>query len=182
MEGYLDAMTSNPSRDSTLSDVKEVGSNRRGRALRRMTIALLTLAVLAGALGAFGERSSTVTAEQNGYRLQVTYGATSRAGLDTPWLVTVTHPAGFTGPVTLATTADYFDIFESQGFAPEPSGETSGGRYLYQQFVPPPGDQLRVSFDAYVQPSAQRGRRATTVLIVDGHEMARVSYRTRLWA
>ncbi len=53
-------------------------------------------------------------------------------------------------------------------------------RYRYQQFSPPPGDTLTVSYDAYIQPSSQQGRSARTALIVDGHEQVRVSYRTRL--
>jgi hypothetical protein len=39
---------------------------------------------------------------------------------------------------------------------------------------------LKVAFDAYIQPASQIGRSATTVLIIDGRAVARVSYRTWL--
>lgn len=165
---------------STLADVRGARATRRGRAVRRAMTLLLALVVIAGAVGGLGVRSAEVSSSGDGYRLQVTYGHVSRAGLDTPWIAVVTHPGGFHGPVTLATTASYFDIFESQGIHPQPASETAAGRYLYQQFDPPAGDTLRVDYDAYIQPASQIGRRATTVLIVDGHEVARVDYRTVL--
>lgn len=142
---------------------------------------MLVLVVFAGAASGLGVRSANVSSRGDGYQLRVTYGLTSRAGLDTPWVAVVSHPGGFDGPVTLATTAAYFDIFETQGTRPQPTSETSGARYLYQQFDPPVGDTLRVSFDAYIQPGSQIGRRASTVLIVDGREVARVDYRTVLF-
>ncbi len=148
--------------------------------MRRAAVAALTLFVLAGAVGVFGVRTRTATAEAEGYRLEVRHASISRAGLDTPWRVTVHHSGGFDGPVTLATDLEYFGLFESQGFTPEPDAETTGTRYLYQEFAPPPGDTLTVEFDAYIQPAAQRGRRAQTSLIIDGREITAVSYRTRL--
>lgn len=129
------------------------------------------------------KRSRQITAtpaSSGGYTLSVTHAWVSRAGLDTPWRVTVHHAGGFDGPVTLATDIRYFELFESQGFVPEPSSETTGGRYLYQEFDPPPGDTLTVDFDAYVQPSSQHGRSAQTALLIDGQEITRVTYRTRL--
>jgi hypothetical protein len=165
---------------TTTADVRDAADNRRGRLIRHLGIALLLLVVLFGAVGGFGVRSTHGTARGGGYTLDVTYAAVSRAGLDTPWQVLVTHPGGFDGPITLATTVTYFDIFESQGLVPQASAETASGGSVYQTFDPPPGDVLRVAFDAYIQPGSQRGRRASTALIVHGREVARVSYRTFL--
>ncbi len=83
-----------------------------------MTIGVLALIVVLGAVGVFGMRSTSVTASGGGYQLTVEYAAVSRAGLDTPWTVTVRHPGGFTGPITLATTDNYFTMFETQGLTP----------------------------------------------------------------
>jgi hypothetical protein len=94
--------------------------------------------------------------------------------------VTVRHPGGFAGAITLATTAAYFDMFETQGLDPAPDSETAGARYRYQTFTPPPGDTFTVTFDAYIQPASQRGHRAETALLIDGRQVARVAYRTRL--
>jgi hypothetical protein len=166
--------------DSTLDDVRDADANRRGRMVRRVTVGVMTVVVVLGAVGLFGVRSATVQATADGYRLEVRYARLARAGMDVPWEVTVTHPGGFRGPVTLATTSTYFDMFETQGFRPAPDSETTGLRYYYQTFSQPPGDTLRVAFDAYIQPSSQIGRNGTTVLIIDGRAVARVSYRTWL--
>jgi hypothetical protein len=141
---------------------------------------VLAVIVLLGALGLFGVRTGSVRAAGDGYELTVQYAVVSRAGLDTPWQVTVHHPGGFAGAITLATTAAYFDMFETQGLDPAPDSGTAGARYRYQTFTPPPGDTFTVTFDAYIQPASQRGHRAETALLIDGRQVARVAYRTRL--
>lgn len=166
--------------DSPLVDVVDVDANRRGHAARRLMIAAMLTVVILGAGGLFGVRSASVSDHRDGWTLTVDYARVSRSGLDTPWTVTVHHAGGFPGPLTLATSAPYFGMFESQGLDPEPAAETSTDRYVYQQFDPPPGDTFQVSFDAYVQPASQLGHSARTALIVEGREVARVSYRTRL--
>ena len=166
--------------DSTLTDLRTVDQNTRGRAIRRGTVAFLAIIVLLGGVGAFGVRTTSVRTVAGGYELSVTYAAVSRAGLDTPWTVRVHRAGGFPGPIVLATTSDYFELFETQGLTPEPDSETTGERYTYQTFSPPPGDTLVVTFDAYIQPASQHGRPASTALLVEGREVARVDYRTRL--
>jgi hypothetical protein len=166
--------------DSTLNDLRSVDQNTRGHAVRRVTIGVLALIVLCGALGVFGERTATARTSGNGYQLSVRYGKISRAGIDTPWQVVVHHAGGFDGPITLATTASYFEMFESQGLTPAPDSETVAGVYQYQDFTPPPGDTFTLTYDAYIQPASQRGHSAVTKLIINGKEVAQVSYRTRL--
>ena len=173
-------MTTAITADSTWTDLRTADQNVRGHTIRRITIAVLALLVLLGAFGVFGMRSGSVHAAGGGYQLTVEYGVVSRAGLDTPWRVTVRHPGGFAGPITLATTAAYFDMFETQGLDPAPDSETASGRYRYQTFTPPPGDTFTVTFDAYIQPSSQVGHRGETALLINGRQMARVAYRTRL--
>jgi len=163
-----------------LDDVRDARQNRRGRLARRVTIAVLTVVVVLGAAGFFGMRSAEVSTSAGGYELRVLYPRVSRAGLDSPWTVTVRHAGGFEGDVTLATTTDYFDMFETQGLTPQVTSETTGAGLTYQSFAAPPGDVLRVVYDAYIQPSSQRGHRAVTRLIVGGQQVAEVSYRTRL--
>jgi hypothetical protein len=166
--------------DSTWTDLRTVDQNVRGHIIRRITIGVLVLLVLLGALGVFGMRTSSVHVTGGGYDLTVQYAAVSRAGLDTPWQVIVRHPGGFAGPITVATTASYFEMFETQGLDPAPDSETAGLRYRYQTFAPPPGDTFTLTYDAYIQPSSQLGHRGETALLIDGTEVARVAYRTRL--
>ena len=168
--------------DSTLADVAGVADPVQGRAfaVRRGAAALLTLLVLAALVGLLGVRTSEVSAQDAGYTLTATYPAIARAGLDTPWEVTVTADEGFGKEITLAVTGAYFDLFETQGFHPEPADSTRDGSTLYLTFTAPESDTFVVAYDAYIQPSSQRGAEAT-VAVVDGTTpLVEVRYRTRL--
>jgi hypothetical protein len=148
---------------------------------RRGVMAALTLLVLAGLTGYLGAHTTTATAEGDGYRVALRYATVARAGLDVPWQVTVTSESGFQDSVTLAVTGDYFDIYESQGFNPDPDKAVRNGDTLYLTFGAPGGDTFVVSYDAYIQPSSQLGRDGTVgVLSPDGRTVAAVDFRTRL--
>jgi hypothetical protein len=166
---------------STLSGI-ETTTPQGGLAVwgRRAFLLLLLCFILAGLLGLLGVRTSTARTEMDGWTVSVEHAAIARSGLDVPWQVTVTHPGGFGKELTLAVTGDYFDIFESQGFDPEPSDETSDGQTLYLTFQAPAGDTFVLSYDAYVQPSAQIGRDGTVAVLVDGERVAATDFRTRL--
>jgi hypothetical protein len=166
---------------STLDGVATDKKERRAAWGRRGFLSLLLVFVLLGIFGLLGMKDGTVSASGGGYQLQLQYPRIARAGLDVPWQLTITHPGGFDGPVTLETTSAYFDIFESQGITPEPSKETAGATWDRMTFDPPPGDTLVVSLDIYVQPASQQGRSGTArVLGSDGQPVASVSFRTRL--
>jgi hypothetical protein len=144
-------------------------------------LAFLTLAVVAALLTLMGVHSSESSTESGGYRLDVVYPRIARAGLDVPWQVTVTHPGGFGGQLTLAVSADYFNLYESQGFRPQPSDETRDGDTYYMTFTAPPGDTFRVYFDAYIQPGSQVGRTGWVAVVDQGHVFARTDFSTWLW-
>jgi hypothetical protein len=148
--------------------------------LRRSMLAAMALAVAAGLLSLLGVHTSAASAHGHGYELSVHYPAVARAGLDTPWQVTVTHPGGFDKTVTLAVTGDYFNIFETQGFHPEPADETRDAHTLYLTFTAPPGDTFVVDFDAYIQPSSQRGRSARVSVMEGDTPVVSVDIDTRL--
>jgi hypothetical protein len=171
-----------PTDDSTLRDVRRDHSTRDTRP-RRLVLVLLAVLVVAGAAGAFGVRRATAAAAAGAYRLELTYPRIARAGLDVPWHVRVVRAGGFDPktPVTLAVTADYFDIFETQGFHPEPDQETRDGEMLYLSFTAPPsGDVFEVDFDTYVQPSSQIGRDAALWVMDRGRRAVGVTYSTWL--
>jgi hypothetical protein len=140
----------------------------------------MLVVVLVAATGLLGVHSSTAQDTGGEYQLSVTYPHVARAGLDIPWELLLTHPGGFSGKITVALTADYFDIFEFQGMHPQPSDETSTGKFVYLTFEPPPGDVFRVALDTYVQPSSQIGRDAETAVIIGGSKVASVHYKTWL--
>ena len=148
--------------------------------VRRGATTVLLVVVVAAVAGLLGVRTDAVEAEQDGYHLTVRYPGAARAGLDTPWEVTVEHPGGFEKEITLAVTGNYFDLFETQGFHPEPAEETRDGSTLYLTFTAPDAETFVVDYDAYIQPSAQRGSSAR-VSVVDGTTpLVSVDLHTRL--
>jgi hypothetical protein len=165
-------------RDSTLGDLREPETSRRTRRGRFVALTVVALVVIVGAAGLFGVHAGTVARTANGYRLTVVYPHVARAGQDVPWRATVYHPGGFRADVTLAISSHYFDIFETQGWHPQPNTETTTPKFYYLTFTAPPGDTLEVSYDTYIQPSAQLGRHADVV--VDNQQVVRASYKTWL--
>ena len=150
------------------------------RMARRLGIGLLAVFLGLGAINAFGVRSDRVSASGGGYELTVTYAAMSRPGLATPWDVEVRHPGGFDGPITIATTGDYMDMFDENGLDPDPSSATATEDLIIWEFEPPDGDTLTVSFDARLEPAVQSGRSGRTSVLVDGRTVVRVAYTTRV--
>jgi hypothetical protein len=166
-------------RSRTDEEIDE-GSHPVALWLRRAMLTAMLLAVAADLFSLLGDHTSTKTTSNNGYSLTVHYPSVARAGLDTPWQITVRHPGGFGKQLTLGVTGDYFNIFETQGFHPNPSDETRDGTTLYLTFTAPPGDTFVVDFDAYIQPASQQGRSATVSVIKGGTPVASVDIHTRL--
>jgi hypothetical protein len=146
---------------------------------RRVALCVLAVIVATGATGYLGVHAETTTASSPGYHLTVTYPRVARAGLDIPWNLRLTSATGFNGDITIAISANYFDIFEFQGMHPEPSDETADDKFVYLTFSPPKsGNVFTTSLDTYVQPAAQVGRHATTAAVIGGQTVAEVSYTT----
>jgi hypothetical protein len=167
-----------PENDSTLGGIAPPG--RVSLWLSRAARTALLLVVALGAVGLLGLHTSSASISDNGYRLAVDYPRIARAGLDVLWQVTVVRDGGFDRDVTLAVTADYFSIYESQRFFPEPADETRDGQTLYLTFAKPPGDTLIVSYDAYIQPSSQRSASATVSVLEAAQPAASVHITTTL--
>jgi len=165
---------------STLDDVCETSTPRAASWGRRGFLALLLVFVMLGASGYLGVHSRSATASSNGYTLDVHYAQFARAGLDVPLVVTVTHAGGFGKQLVLAVTSDYFDIFETQGFYPDPSATTRDGDTLFLTFDAPTGDVFRFSYDAYIQPSSQRGKSATVTVVDAGVPVVSTHITTHL--
>lgn len=146
---------------------------------RAFLVALLGF-VIAGLLGFLGVRVTTSTAEEEGWRVEVEHASISRTGIDTPWQVTVRREGGFDRELTLAVTGDYFDIFETQGFTPEPAESTRDGEMLYLTFTAPQGETFVPDYDAYIQPASQVGRSGTVAVVDAGELVAAVDFRTTL--
>jgi hypothetical protein len=159
------------------SDVR-IGLVRRARTARRVLLALLAALVLAGSAGLLGARTSTASASGSGYELSVSYPAVTRPGLAIRWMVVVRHPGGFAKPVDIATTSAYFNLFDFNNLDPTPSSLTTDASRSIWTFDPPPGDILRVTMDARLEPARQSGNAATTSVMVGGVPVVSVSYDT----
>jgi hypothetical protein len=152
--------------------------SRRSRALRRLFMIVLAGVLAVGLTGWLGVRTGTATARGGGYELTVTYGQVTRAGLATPWSLEIRHPGGFDGPVTVSTNSRYLDLFDENGFDPQPSKSTATADTVIWEFEPPDGDTLGVSLDARLEPGAQWGRTGETSVLVDGKPVVTVKYKT----
>lgn len=171
-EEELRALPTTPDRAASLAD------SRRHRTARRLGLALLVAVLLLGAANLLGVRPASVTASGGGFELTVTYAAVSRPGLSTPWAVRVRRPGGFDGPVTIATTGEYFHLFDENGLDPDPDAATATPDLLVWEFDPPDGEVLTVDFDARLEPASHLGRSAETSILVDGAPVVSVAYRT----
>jgi hypothetical protein len=165
--------TSTRPRDAALGELTHA------RAYRRVGLIALAIVVLAGLLNLLGVRHDVVSAEAEAYRLAIEYARVTRPGLASPWKVEVTHAGGFDGPVTLATSADYFERFDFNQFYPEPSSTASRGDVVLLTFEEIEGDRFVVRFDGRATPAFTWGlAEASTALEIDGREIVRVDYTT----
>ena len=163
----------------TLEEPRDEHAVRRARNYRRVGLGLVALAVVAGLTGLLGIRSSTASARGGGSLLEVQHAQVTRAGIAAPLHVRVARPGGFPGPVRIAISADLMERFDFQNFYPNPSKETSDGRFLTYEFDPPPGERFEVSLDARTAPdqNGSWGTYAVRLLGPDDVVTASVSFR-----
>lgn len=170
-----------PAPDSTLAGVAGPDRPNHGLWARRAAVLVLVLVLLTAATGWLGVRSDTVRADRDGYSLEVTYPVVARAGLDVPLIIRIREPRATADDVVIGISSDYFRMFETQGFFPEPSAVTSNTDTIWMTFSPPSGGRdLVVDYDAYIQPSSQRGKSALITLRTDGVDRVSVAIRTTL--
>jgi hypothetical protein len=163
---------------STAPEESDLLRARRARTGRRAFMLLLFVFLALGLTGQLGVQSRSTTVEGGGYTLTVTYAQVSRPGLATPWSFEIHRPGGFEGPITVSTKTSYLDMFDANGFDPEPSNSTATPEVVIWEFEPPDGDTLAVSFDARIEPAAQWGRPGETSVLEDGKPVVTAKYKT----
>lgn len=154
---------------------------RRSRALRRLFLAATAVVVAAGMSGWLGVRTVERTARAGEHELTVRYAAVARAGLAAPWSLTVRRGGGFEEGETIRVrlAADYFDLFDENGFTPDADASTADGVHIVQEYAAPDADTFELSFDARIGPSVQAGESGTAALLdEDGEVVVEVSFRT----
>jgi hypothetical protein len=167
---------------TTLDDLETTDQDVRGLWVRRGFLVILALTLVAGLVGLLGVRTSTTLAEADGWALELEHASVARPGLDVPFTATVTREGGFGQQVTLAITGTYLDLYETQGFNPEPDTTSRDGDLLYLTFeAPPDGETFVVTYDAYIQPAAQSGAGGELSIIDQGRAVVTVDFETRVW-
>lgn len=159
------------------TDRREAG---REQLFRRAFTLLLVLFLLGGALRAYGVLARDATARSAAYELDVRYGRITRAGLATPFDITVRSRGGpFSEPVRVAVSSEYLAMFDQNGLDPDPAAATADDRMVVWEFDPPPGAVLRISLDARVEPAVQWGRGGSVaVLSADDRPVVSVDFHT----
>jgi hypothetical protein len=140
--------------------------------------ALLAFAVAGAAF--LGPKTATATARGSGYTVVVTYPSVTRPGLPIRWEYVITHPGGFDGPVSLATTFDYLHLFDLTNIEPEAVGSTSTAGEVVYTFARPAGDELRVSMDATAESGFHEVPETTTQVAVGGSTVVTVRFSTKV--
>jgi hypothetical protein len=167
---------------TTLPAESSLALLQRARWLRRIGATLLVLFVLAGAVGAFGTRTSSTTTEANGYRITVTYPSHSRPGHAVRFKVLVHTDSSFSDPIRIRMANRYFDLFDENGFDPDADSQTMDPQFSYLEYAPPPGNDLLIVSDTRIEPSRQRGEKGSVSLLDDqGRPLVTASFRTWIW-
>jgi hypothetical protein len=160
----------------------------RRRRLGYLAITTMLVAIVGAAaadafapVALFGVDTAVVRSRGDGYELEVTYAEATRPALATPFEIVVRHEGGFDAPVTIAVDQEYIKLWDENGLYPSPSAETGDGRRVIWEFDPPPGDTLRVVYDARIEPAAQNGRDGTVAVLVEDSPVTLVEFHTRIW-
>ncbi len=166
-----------PVSSSTAPGDDGLAASRRSRRWRRLTITLLGLFVLAALTQQLGVRTDTVSGNSGDLSVTITYADRGRGALAASYKIDVERPGGFDGEIEVRTTQTYLEIFDDNGFEPDPDTTTTEGGYVVWTFDPPPGSELNIILDARIEPGVFGRERGTTTVSADG-EVVTLDYTT----
>ena len=154
-------------------DDPDAGTGRR-RALyvtfTTIVTLIVALAVVEALVGSavYGVDSATTSATEAGTQLDARHPTVTRGQLVVPLEITVTRQGGFSEPIVLSITADYLDLFISQGPDPDPSKETATAEDLLLTFEPPPGDTFVVGWNLQAKAVGSFTTAPARIAVLDG--------------
>lgn len=157
------------------------GTNGREKVLRALSLGLIAILVISSLAGLLGVRSATAAISASGYRVEVTYAATTRPGLATPFdiLVATTDGSPLPDPIVIRVGGHYLAMFDENGLDPEPSSSYQNEDWVRWAFANPDRlDQLQVSLDARLEPAVQWGRDGSVALFEGSQEVIELTFRT----
>jgi len=158
---------------------------RRRRRVYWVTTAAVVAVVALGVLDAFApllgvDAKSVTSRTSDGVVLSVEYPALTRPALASPFAIEVTDPVGFDGPIELAVSRPWIEIWDENGFYPTPSSETGDDRWVVWEFDPPDGNTFRFFYDARLEPARQSGVRGAVELRDGEQVLASVEFETEV--
>jgi hypothetical protein len=155
--------------------------DRMDRWFRWILVSVLTLLLVAAAGGLLGVETASASASGGGLQLDVEYAATTRAGLATPFAISIASLDGapLPSPLDVVVDAPYLEMFDENGLTPDPAEAWSDGRSVTWTFEPPEGAaSLTVSFDARLEPAVQRGHEGRVAVMAGSRELVAVDFTT----
>lgn len=166
---------------TTVPDDPEPRWDRHDQRLRTVAYVVVGLIVGASALGLLGVRTTTAGDSAGGYSVDVYHASITRAGLATPFSVTVRADDGAALPpeVTLRLDTDYLAMFDQNAVEPQPDrslADESSVRWVFEDLQG--RSELAVFLDARLEPAVQWGQDATVALEIDGEEVVTVDLST----
>lgn len=156
-------------------------AQRKRRALyvtfTTIVTAVVALALFEALVGSsvYGVDTATTRAISGGTGLEVRHATVTRGELAVPLEVTVSRQGGFTEPIVLTVTADYLDLFSSQGSDPSPRSATATAEDLILTFDPPPGDTFAVRWNLAARAVGSFTTGHAHIAVLDGDHNAIVS-------
>lgn len=160
-----------PARSATAPSDDGLSASRRSLWWRRAILTVLTLLVLAALTQQLGVRTDTVQGTSGDLSVTVRYADRVRGALASPFSIDVERPGGFAGQIEVRTRQSYLEIFDDNGFEPDPAEVTTEDGYVVWTFDPPPGDTLEIILDARIEPGVFGRERGTTIVSVGGDEV-----------
>jgi hypothetical protein len=162
-------------------------SNRRraqfvDRGVEVVGIAIVVVVVALALSGVLGVRTSSAESTGRGISLRVEHGSVVRPGLAAPLSIELRFDEVLDADRTVEVSIDdsYLDLFDENGWRPEPSAQrvTADGRLVLEVTVPSGEPATVLSFDARIGPAVEAGRHRATIEAASGGERTSVDVTT----
>lgn len=158
---------------------EDSASNGWDSLLRAIALGLVAVLPILSLIGLLGVRTGVASSSSNGYTLEVNHARITRPGLPTPFQVTISNSRGLPSEVTVHIDASYLTMFDENGLEPEPMESFNTTPSTSWTFAVPEGEnELKVTFDARLEPAVQWGRSGHVTVEVEGRVVTAVDFHT----
>lgn len=159
--------------DSTLNNVLSHRQTKAGRIGRRMILSLLCLFIVLALLQFFDSEDS-LTVSKSGYDVTVDYSPAGRAGMASSLTIQLESGQPITGPVTVALSETYLDVFSVQDVSPQAANEGYADGFVQLNYDPPNKEKFTVNIRGAWETGNAVSASGSVVVSVDGRVVATV--------